>query len=109
MTAPPLGPVCNLPCRRGRVQTGPTSRLLTASTPPAAAGESPGQFAERLADVLHRAMAPDWVYVRLGGTDADLEVARVGPSCEANGEALQIGRALAPWLDGGGPAAPGAV
>ncbi len=80
-------------------------RELAALAALPATDEGPRELAERLADVLQSAVAPDWVYVRLGG----LEVARVGPSREANGAARQIGPALVPWLDGGGPAVAPAV
>src|SRR5947208_4526553 len=84
------------------------------------AGYRPLQVAEGLADVLLSTLRLDLVYLRLRGqTDGQgIEVARTAGGPTPTDQTRDIGRALAPWLDGAGidsatplpnPAGPGTV
>ncbi|HEV3261236.1 MAG TPA: PAS domain S-box protein [Gemmataceae bacterium] len=68
------------------------------------AGYRPLQVAEGLADVLLSTLRLDLVYLRLRGqTDGQrIEVARTAGGSTTTDRAQDIGRALAPWLDGAG-------
>jgi PAS domain S-box-containing protein len=74
--------------------------LVALSALPAVwAGLRPLQVAEGLADVLRAALRLDLVYIRLDGQTQGqgIEVARTAGGTD---KARDIGRALAPWLDG---------
>src|SRR5438105_3987036 len=78
--------------------------LVALSALPAVwAGYQPRQVAEGLADVLLRALHLDLVYLRLPGqTDGqEIEVARTAGRPTTTDETRNIGRALAPCLEGG--------
>src|SRR5262249_19871094 len=68
------------------------------------AGYRPLQVAEGLADVLGSTLRLDLVYLRLlGQTEGQvIEVARTAGRPTPTGQTRDIGRALAPWLDGAG-------
>src|SRR5438874_1472981 len=95
--------------------------LVALSALPAVwAGYQPRQVAEGLADVLLSTLRLDLVYLRLRGqTDGPgIEVARTAGGSTPTEQTRDIGRALAPWLDGAGigsapplpnPAGPGLV
>ena len=78
--------------------------LVALSALPAVwVGYQPRQVAEGLADVLLATLRLDLVYLRLPGQTQgqEIEVARTtGRSARAD-QARDMGRALAPWLDGG--------
>src|SRR5262245_8830008 len=85
--------------------------LVALSALPAVwAGYRPRQVAEGLADVLLSTLRLDLVYLRLRGpTDGPaIEVARTAGGPTPGDQTRDIGRALAPWLDGAGtdPAPP---
>src|SRR5712672_3494476 len=78
--------------------------LVALSALPAVwAGYQPRQIAEGLADVLLSTLHLDLVYLRLPGqTDGqEIEVARTAGRPTTTDEIRNIGRALAPCLDGG--------
>jgi PAS domain S-box-containing protein len=95
--------------------------LVALSALPAVwAGYRPLAVAEGLADVLLATLRLDLVYIRLPGQAAGqgIEVARTAAGPTPADQARDIGRALAPWLDGAGtdavpalpnPAGPGTV
>src|SRR5438270_329036 len=95
--------------------------LVALSALPAVwAGYRALQVAEGLADVLLSTLRLDLVYLRLRGqTDGQgIEVARTAGGPTPTDQTRDIGRALAPWLDGAGidsatplpnPAGPGTV
>src|SRR5439155_26568402 len=79
--------------------------LVALSALPAVwAGYRPLQVAEGLADVLLSTLGLDLVYLRLPGQAAgqQIEVARTTEGPTATDQTRDIGRALAPWLDGPG-------
>ena len=79
--------------------------LVALSALPAVwAGYRPLQVAEGLADVLLRTLRLDLVYIRLPGhTEGQgIEVARTAGGSPPTDQTRDIGRALAPWLDGAG-------
>src|SRR5258707_8691794 len=78
--------------------------LVALSALPAVwAGYQPPQVAEGLADVLLSTLRLDLVYLRLPGPTEgqEIEVARTAGRPTTTDEARNIGRALAPCLDGG--------
>src|SRR3954469_22948303 len=78
--------------------------LVALSALPAVwAGYQPRQVAEGLADVLLSTLPLDLIYLRLlGQTEGrESEVARTAGRPTTTDETRNIGRALAPWLDGG--------
>jgi PAS domain S-box-containing protein len=79
--------------------------LVALSALPAVwAGQQPRQVAEGLADVLVKTLRLDLVYLRLSGQTEgqEIEVARTARGSTPTDQTLDIGRALAPWLDGNG-------
>ena len=79
--------------------------LVALSALPAVwASYRPLQVAEGLADVLLSMLHLDLVYLRLRGqTDGQrIEAARTAAGSAPNDQTRDIGRALAPWLDGAG-------
>jgi two-component system sensor histidine kinase/response regulator len=77
--------------------------LVALSALPAVwAGYRPPQVAEGLADVLLSTLRLDLVYLRLRGqTDGQgIEVARTAGGSTPTDQTRDIGRALAPWLEG---------
>src|SRR5882724_797749 len=79
--------------------------LVALSALPAVwAGYQPRQVAEGLADVLLATLRLDLVYLRLPGQTEgqEIEVARTTGGSTPSDQARDIGRALAPWLDGAG-------
>src|SRR5438270_6950365 len=77
--------------------------LVALSALPAVwAGYRPPQVAEGLADVLLSTLRLDLVYIRLPGQakGQEIEVARTAGASTPADQAQDIGRALAPWLDG---------
>jgi PAS domain S-box-containing protein len=79
--------------------------LVALSALPAVwAGYQPLQVAESLAEVLLSTLRLDLVYIRLlGQTDGqEIEVARTAGGATPSEQTRDIGRALAPWLDGAG-------
>src|SRR5947199_3029531 len=95
--------------------------LVALSALPAVwAGYQPRQVAESLADVLLSTLRLDLVYLRLPGQTEgqEIEVVRTPRGPTPTDQARDIGRALAPCLDGAGidpapplpnPAGPGKV
>src|SRR5260370_15225444 len=95
--------------------------LVALSALPAVwAGYRPLQVAEGLADVLLSTLRLDLVYLRLPGQPEGqgIEVARTAGGPTPTDQTRDIGRALAPWLNGAGidsvpplpsPAGPGAA
>ena len=90
--------------------------LVALSALPAVwAGYRPIQVAEGLADVLRSTLRLDLVYLRLPGQaeGQGIEVARTAGGPTPTDQTRDIGRALAPWLDGTGidsvPALPNPV
>jgi len=95
--------------------------LVALSALPAVwAGYRPLQVAEGLADVLLSTLRLDLVYIRLPGqTEGQgIDVARTAAGATPTDQTRDIGRALAPWLDGAAidsvpllpnPAGPGTV
>src|SRR3954463_10064242 len=78
--------------------------LVALSALPAVwAGYQPRQVAEGLADVLLSTLRLDLVYFRLPGQTEgqEIEVARTAGRPTTTDETRNIGRALAPCLDGG--------
>src|SRR5205823_13239146 len=78
--------------------------LVALSALPAVwAGYQPRQVAEGLADVLLSMLRLDLVYLRLPGQTKgqEIEVARTAGRPTTTDETRNIGRALAPCLDGG--------
>src|SRR4051812_4990916 len=78
--------------------------LVALSALPAVwAGYQPRQVAEGLADALLSTLCLDLVYLRLPEQTAgqEVEVARTAGRPTTTDETRNIGRALAPWLDGG--------
>src|SRR4051794_39781562 len=77
--------------------------VALAALPAVWAGCQPRQVAEGLADALLSALRLDLVYLRLPGqTDGqEIEVARTAGGPATTDETRNIGRALAPCLDGG--------
>src|ERR1700758_4108505 len=91
----------------GEIQTlRRTMRDLVAlsALPAVWAGYRPLQVAEGLADVLLGALRLDLVYLRLPGQmeGQGIEVARTAGGPTPTDQTRDIGRALAPWLDGPG-------
>src|SRR5438309_6546802 len=79
--------------------------LVALSALPAVwAGYEPRQVAEGLADVLLSTLHLDLVYLRLPGQTEgqEIEVARTAGGPAPTDQTRDIGRALAPWLDGAG-------
>jgi two-component system, sensor histidine kinase and response regulator len=79
--------------------------LVAFSALPAVwAGYQPRQVAEGLAEVLLSTLRLDLVYLRLPGQTEgqEIEVARTAGRPTTMDETRNIGRALAPWLDGAG-------
>src|SRR5216684_5261826 len=79
--------------------------LVALSALPAVwASYRPLQVAEGLADVLLSTLRLDLVYLRLRGqTDGQgIEIARTAGGSAPTDQTRDIGRALAPWLDGAG-------
>jgi two-component system, sensor histidine kinase and response regulator len=95
--------------------------LVALSALPAVwAGYRPPQVAEGLADVLFSTLRLDLVYIRLPGQAErlEIEVARTARGFTPTEQTQDIGRALAPWLEGAtidsapplpNPAGPGTV
>src|SRR5947207_7746125 len=95
--------------------------LVALSALPAVwAGYQPRQVAEGLADVLLSTLRLDLVYLRLPGLTEGhaIEVTCTPGGSTSTDQTRDIGRALAPWLDGAGldsvpplpnPAGPGAL
>src|SRR5260370_23005146 len=86
--------------------------LVALSALPAVwAGYRPLQVAEGLADVLLSTLRLDLVYLRLRGqTDGqEIEVARTAGGSTPTDQTRDIGRALAPWLNGAGIDSPPSV
>src|ERR1700757_358039 len=78
--------------------------LVALSALPAVwAGYQPRQVAEGLADVLLPTLRLDLVYLRLPGQTGgqEIEVARTAGRPTTTDETRDLGRALAPCLDGG--------
>src|SRR4051794_17150063 len=78
--------------------------LVALSALPAVwAGYQPLQVAEGLADVLLSTLRLDLVYLRLPGPaeGRDIEIARTAGGPATPEQTRDLGRALAPWLDGG--------
>src|SRR2546429_8632597 len=78
--------------------------LVALSALPAVwAGYQPRQVAEGLADVLLKTLRLDLVYLRLPGQTEgpEIEVARTAGRPATPDQTRDIGRALAPCLDGG--------
>src|SRR5437773_9181000 len=78
--------------------------LVALSALPAVwAGYQPRQVAEGLADVLRSTLRLDLVYLRLPGQSEgqEIEVARTAGRPATPDQIRDIGRALAPYLDGG--------
>src|SRR5258707_7325521 len=78
--------------------------LVALSALPAVwAGYQPRQVAEGLADVLLSTLRLDLVYLRLPGQTAgqEIEVGRTAGRPATTDETRDLGRALAPCLDGG--------
>src|SRR2546430_10950195 len=78
--------------------------LVALSALPAVwAGYRPLQVAEGLADVLLSTLRLDLVYLRLPGQTEgqEIEVARTAGRPATPDQTRDLGRALAPWLDGG--------
>src|SRR2546421_9796043 len=78
--------------------------LVALSALPAVwAGYQPRQVAEGLADVLLSTLRLDLIYLRLPGQaeGQEIEVARTAGRPTATDETRNIGRALAPCLEGG--------
>ena len=68
--------------------------LVALPSLPAALGMR--DMVEGVADVLLGGLCVEWLYVRLGGPGEEtLEVARLGPRQDANGQTREIGRVLA--------------
>src|SRR5205807_310660 len=83
--------------------------LVALSALPAVwAGYRPLQVAEGLADVLLSTLRLDLVYIRLPGQTGgqEIEVARAAGGSIPTDQTRDIGRALAPWLNGAGIDAP---
>jgi len=85
--------------------------LVALSALPAVwARYQPPQVAEGLADVLLSTLRLDLVYIRLPGQTGgqEIEVARTARESISTDQTRDIGRALAPWLNGAGidPATP---
>src|SRR5205807_2892546 len=81
--------------------------LVALSALPAVwAGYPPRQVAEGLADVLLSTLRLDLVYLRLPGQTEgqEIEVARTAGRPATPDQTRDMGRALAPWLDGAGAA-----
>src|SRR3984893_15730328 len=79
--------------------------LVALSALPAVwVGYQPRQVAEGLADVLLSTVGLDLFYLRLPGQTEgqEIEVARTAGRPATPDETRDIGRALAPWLDGAG-------
>src|SRR3954464_7230265 len=79
--------------------------LVALSALPAVwAGYPPLQIAEGLADVLLSTLRLDLVYLRLPGQTEgqEIEVARTAGGPATPEQTRDIGRALAPWLEGAG-------
>jgi PAS domain S-box-containing protein len=79
--------------------------LVALSALPAVwAGYRPLQVAEDLADVLRSTLRLDLVYIRLPGPTGgqEIEVARTAAGPAPIDQTRDIGRVLAPWLDGTG-------
>src|SRR5438093_5906467 len=79
--------------------------LVALSALPAVwAGYRPLQVAEGLADVLRSTLHLDLVYIRLPGQaeGQEIEVACTAGGSTPADQTRDIGRALAPWLDGAG-------
>src|SRR3982750_219354 len=79
--------------------------LVALSALPAVwAGYRPLQVAEGLVDVLRSTLHLDLVYLRpRGPTDGPgIEVARTAEGPTPTDQTRDMGRALAPWLDGAG-------
>src|SRR3954471_12450650 len=79
--------------------------LVALSALPAVwAGYQPRQVAEGLADVLLSTLRLDLVYLRLPGQTEgqEIEVARTAGRPATPHQNRDVGRALAPWLGGGG-------
>jgi len=79
--------------------------LVALSALPAVwAGYGPLQVAEGLADVLLSTLRLVLVYIRLPGQTEgqEIEVAHTAGGSTPTGKTRDIGRALAPWLDGAG-------
>src|SRR5438874_3626935 len=77
--------------------------LVALSALPAIwAGYRPVQVAEGLVDVLLSTLSLDLVYIRLPGPAEGqaIEVARASGAPIPTDQTRDIGRALAPWLDG---------
>src|SRR5437588_12668073 len=78
--------------------------LVALSALPARwAGYQPRQVAEGLADVLLSTLGLDLVYLRLPGQTEgqEIEVARTAGRPVTPDQTRDLGRALAPWLEGG--------
>src|SRR3954452_15425430 len=78
--------------------------LVALSALPAVwAGYQPRQVAEGLAEVLLPTLRLDLVYLRLPGQTErqEIEVARTAGRPATPDQTRDLGRALAPWLDGG--------
>src|SRR5437868_921643 len=77
--------------------------LVALSALPAVwARYQPPQVAQGLADVLLSTLRLDLVYIRLPGQTEEIEVARSARGSIPAHQTRDIGRALAPWLDGTG-------
>src|SRR5437016_1063101 len=78
--------------------------LVALSALPAVwAASQPRQVAEGLADVLLSTLGLDLVYLRLPGQTEgqEIEVAHTAGRLATPDQTRDLGRALAPWLDGG--------